>query len=360
MSNNLGRVETTSGQTQKEVTLNASDGALDAALTELVAFAVDNTNVITLSADNAQDSLVYQFNDDSPSPTDLVVVTYPAVQRGLFLVFNNMTFPLSIGISAQSATPPVVDVGETRILQCDGVDVLEAPAGKPSFHGALVKLTGTLSVADVTDTFIGWDAEEYDHEKGRNQFWLGVNATITTDFATDDRIDLTNHGMETGDGPFQFTTGTTLPAGISLTTDYWAIKVSANEFEIATSLANALAGTQVDITDDGTGTHTIDRETRLVVPNGVTKVRLQGNIEFAANATGDRHVEIQKNGAAVFGGGAHSQVADAQFGFMGVGSATLEVTAGDFFDLQVHQSSTGALNLLSANSKTWFSIEEVG
>ncbi len=359
MTNNLGRIETTSGQTQKEVTLNASDGDLDAALTGSATFDVDDSNVFTLSTDNAQDSLVYQFDDDASPPTDLVVVTYPAVQRGLFVVFNNMTFPMSIGISAQSATPPVVDVGETRILQCDGVDVLEVPTGKPNFHGALVNISGTQSIADVTDTNVGWDVEVYDHEKGRNQFWLGVNAIITTDFATDDRIDLTAHGMETADGPFQFTTVTTLPAGISLATDYWAIKVSADEFEIATSIANALAGTQVDITDDGTGAHTIDRETRLVVPIGVTKVCLQGAIEFAVNATGDRHVEILKNGAAVLGGGAHSQVADAQFGFMGVGSATLEVTAGDFFDMQVHQSSTGALNLLSANSKTWFSIEEV-
>ncbi len=359
MSNNIGRVETTAAQNQKTVTLNASDGDLDAAITELAVLTPDDTNVFTLTTANAQDSLVYQFNDDASPPTDLVVVTYPAVQRGLFVVFNNMTFPLTIGISAQSGTPPVVDVGEERLLQCDGVDVKEVPTGKSDFHGALVKLTGTLSIPDVTDTFVGWDAEEYDHKKGRNQFWLGINAVITTDFATDDRIDLTTHGMETGDGPFQFTTVTTLPAGISLATDYWAIKVSANEFEIATSIANALAGTQVDITDDGTGAHTIDRETRLVVPIGVTKVKLSGAIEFAVNATGDRHMEITKNGAAVIGGGAHSQVADAQFGFMAIPSAVLDVTEGDFFDLQVHQSSTGALNLLSANSKTWFSIEEV-
>lgn len=357
MSNNIGRTETTAGQTQKEVTLNASDGDLDAAITELATFAVDDTNVFTLTTANAQDSLVYQFNDDTTPPDALVVVTYPAVQRGLLVVFNNMTFPLSIGISAQSGTPPVVDVGETRTLQCDGVDVKEAPAGKPNFHGALVKLTATLSVADVTNTFIGWDAEEYDRKKGRNQFWLGVNATITA--ATDDNVSLAAHLMETGDGPFQFTTTVTLPAGLVLVTDYWTIKTAAGTFKVATSLANAKAGIAVDITDTGTGVHTIDRETRLIVPDGVTKVKLMAGIEFAVNATGDRHMEIKKNSAAVIGGGAHSQVADLEFSFMGTGSAVLEVIGGDYFDLQVHQSSTAALDLLSANSKTWFSIEEV-
>ncbi|MEE8608989.1 MAG: hypothetical protein V3S55_15400 [Nitrospiraceae bacterium] len=359
MSNNLGRVETTAAQDQKTVTLNTSDEVLDAAVTELTALVVDNTNLITVSSVEAQTALVLQFNDDASPPTEAVVVTYPAVQRGLFAVFNNMTFALSVGISGQGGTFPILSVGETRLLQCDGVNVSEISSAAPEHHGALVNITGTQSISDVTDTFIAWDAEIYDHPAGPNQFWLGINATITTDFATDDIIDLTTHGMQTADGPFQFTTTTTLPAGISLATDYFAIRVSDNEFEIALSISDAIAGTQVDITDDGTGTHTIDRETRLVVPQNVTQVRLKGAIEMVANATGERLLEIKKNGSAVVGGGAHSQQGNANDNFMTVESATLVVTPGDFFDLEIFQNSTASQNLLNANSKTWFSIEEV-
>ena len=54
----------------------------------------------------------------------------------------------------------------------------------------------------------------------------------------------------------RFTTSGTLPAGISLATDYYYIKVTDSTFKLATSYANAIAGTNINITDAGTGTHT--------------------------------------------------------------------------------------------------------
>lgn len=55
----------------------------------------------------------------------------------------------------------------------------------------------------------------------------------------------------------QFTTTGTLPAGLSLATDYWIVRQSATTAKVATSWANAVAGTYVDITGAGTGTHTL-------------------------------------------------------------------------------------------------------
>lgn len=55
----------------------------------------------------------------------------------------------------------------------------------------------------------------------------------------------------------RLTTTTTLPAGLALATDYYVIRVSNTTFKLATSYANAIAGTQIDITDAGTGTHTV-------------------------------------------------------------------------------------------------------
>lgn len=55
----------------------------------------------------------------------------------------------------------------------------------------------------------------------------------------------------------RLTTTTTLPAGLSLATDYYVIKVSDTTFKLATSYANAVAGTAINITDAGTGTHTV-------------------------------------------------------------------------------------------------------
>jgi hypothetical protein len=55
----------------------------------------------------------------------------------------------------------------------------------------------------------------------------------------------------------RLTTTTTLPAGLATATDYYFIKMSDTTFELASSYANAIAGTQINITDAGTGTHTV-------------------------------------------------------------------------------------------------------
>jgi len=55
----------------------------------------------------------------------------------------------------------------------------------------------------------------------------------------------------------RFTTTGTLPGGLSLATDYWLIRQSSTTAKVASSFANAIAGTFIDITDDGTGTHTL-------------------------------------------------------------------------------------------------------
>lgn len=56
----------------------------------------------------------------------------------------------------------------------------------------------------------------------------------------------------------QVSTTTTLPGGLAAATDYYVIKVSDTECKLATSYANAVAGTNIDITTAGSGTHTIN------------------------------------------------------------------------------------------------------
>lgn len=55
----------------------------------------------------------------------------------------------------------------------------------------------------------------------------------------------------------RFTSSGTLPTGLSLNTDYWLVRQSATTAKVATSFANAIAGTFVAFTDAGTGTHTL-------------------------------------------------------------------------------------------------------
>lgn len=87
--------------------------------------------------------------------------------------------------------------------------------------------------------------------------WTSSAATFTADNTTEE-LTVTGHGLVTGDGIGRLTnSGGALPAGLATATDYWIIKVDADKFKLATSRANAFAGTAVTLTDDGTGTHTI-------------------------------------------------------------------------------------------------------
>ena len=78
-------------------------------------------------------------------------------------------------------------------------------------------------------------------------------ADAGTDLATK-----TAHGLETGFGPIRVSnSGGALPTGLVAGTDYWIINISANTFKFAASYANAIAGTPIDLTTNGTGTQTL-------------------------------------------------------------------------------------------------------
>ena len=68
----------------------------------------------------------------------------------------------------------------------------------------------------------------------------------------------TDHGLETGD-PVKYVKGDTLAASLTDVTTYYVIKVDANTIKLATTSANATAGTAINITSQGTGTHKIQK-----------------------------------------------------------------------------------------------------
>lgn len=71
-----------------------------------------------------------------------------------------------------------------------------------------------------------------------------------------DTFTFTAHGFETG-REVRLTTSDTLPAGLSVDTSYYIIRDDADTFKLASSRANAMAGTQIDITTDGVGDQTV-------------------------------------------------------------------------------------------------------
>jgi hypothetical protein len=75
---------------------------------------------------------------------------------------------------------------------------------------------------------------------------------VASSLAATDTITLSAHGFQTGDGvQLRATSGGTLSAPLVADTIYFAIRVSDSTFKLATSSANALAGTALDLTVDG-------------------------------------------------------------------------------------------------------------
>lgn len=101
----------------------------------------------------------------------------------------------------------------------------------------------------------GWLQSSWD---GDRLVWMAPYTvpapyTFTANAATDI---VTNNSLATG-VRVQLTTTGTLPAGLSLATNYYIISVDSSQAKLATSLANAIAGVAIDITTAGSGTHTL-------------------------------------------------------------------------------------------------------
>lgn len=80
--------------------------------------------------------------------------------------------------------------------------------------------------------------------------------TFTVTIATPGVFTLTAHGLQTGSQVYLTTTGA-LPTGLTANTLYYAVKIDANTFNLATSRANAYAGTNIATSGTQSGTHTL-------------------------------------------------------------------------------------------------------
>lgn len=79
--------------------------------------------------------------------------------------------------------------------------------------------------------------------------------TCTITNASPATVTLNGHGFQTGDALYLTTTGT-LPTGLSPNTIYYAVRVDANNFTLATSRANAYIPARINTSSAGSGVHT--------------------------------------------------------------------------------------------------------
>jgi len=121
-------------------------------------------------------------------------------------------------------------------------------------------------------------------------------ATFTVDAGTN-IITSSSHGLVNGD-IVKFTTTTTLPAGLSANTPYYVIEKTDNTFKVSTTSG----GTEVDITDTGTGTHTWART--MVAAYQYEDPTSDGIVDFTApsspRVSGESFIVRQDDGGGSF------------------------------------------------------------
>lgn len=132
------------------------------------------------------------------------------------------------------------------VLPCTAVEVATGGAAATLTTGLDTTQSNGRAVYELAVTAAAWVAQ-------------GVVATVFTAVAaTDICSTIAAHGMSTGWVVQVSNAGGALPAGLAAVTNYWVIRVDDLNFKLATSYANAIAGTAIDLTTNGTGVQTMD------------------------------------------------------------------------------------------------------
>ena len=410
MTGNLNIQQISEAQDDKEISINAATLKLDQAMTdwfdvdvtagnvvlstlefeENIFFRVQNATVVgrTLTvpaskrlfaveslATNTQDvDLVRGSTVITLIPGDTGTFYTDGTADGLIAVAGGGGVSTWLGLSdtpsaytGQAGKVSAVNVGETAM---ELVNLSGGPTGyiavQPLFRGALLNMAANQTgLSAATWTPLEWGTATYDttlqpDDTGDPQkFWLGPDLTFTADNTTE-QLTATAHAMNTGDGPFQLSnSGGGLPAGLVAATNYWCINISANVLQVATNRANAIAGTPVAFTTDGTGTHTLERATWLVIPADVSKIRLIGGFATSALTAGDDiGVRFAINEAVTHEGGASIGIQEGNLiGVASLSSPVLSVSEGDRIEIEAWISA--ATEDVLDDVRTFFSVEVV-
>ncbi len=154
------------------------------------------------------------------------------------------TYGTGVSLAVAQSTLPFPPVAATTgvVTDWNGTDAVVPEFDLVMWNSTTdnVTVAAMWGVIPHAFTIVGTDLTSVDH---------------TAD--TTGSITKTAHGFLTGDGPFQFTTTGAIPGGLALLTNYWMVKLTADVFQVATSLSNALKGVVVTITSNGSGTLTL-------------------------------------------------------------------------------------------------------
>lgn len=206
-----------------------------------------NTNFANLNSDKIETSVLdtdtaLTANSDAKIPSQKAVKAYVDALGGLTALV-----PTGAILPYGAATAP------TNFLLCDGSAV-----SRSTYAALFAILSTNYGVGDGSTTF------NLPNLKGR--FPLGYSASASTKVLTfasrsSDTITITgandhaHNEIQTGQAVLYDTTSGVI-TGLSDNTTYYLIRITSTSFKLATSRANAIAGTAITLSGDGSGTQT--------------------------------------------------------------------------------------------------------
>jgi microcystin-dependent protein len=185
---------------------------------------------------------------------DSVVTQIGSVQSDVSAILTSITSLQGLITAAMPTGTVLAFSGDTAppgFLLCDGqgvsrttyaalFSVIGMKYGSPGGVGG-----STFNVPDLRGMFV------------RGKAPANVTFTDAGVNTVTEQISAPAHGFTRSGIPVRFTTNGALPGGLNPSTTFWIILVNADTFGVASTEANALAGTPlVDLTTPGGGTHT--------------------------------------------------------------------------------------------------------
>ena len=235
-------IVTTAGQGER-----ASDNKVLLSSVVSPAIAVDETarSLVRIINKNANDIVyAYYVSGTNSVPGQIQIESRTLSTTPFYLQSNNAV----VGANFNPDIGPILSI--TDVTEASPTEITIATHGMVSGDKVLI----TNTDASTAITFVDADVD--------------VSANTITEVG---------HGLYTGQ-LVQLTTSGTLPAGLSLLTNYYVIYITVDTFKLATTYTLAAAGTAVDITAAaGTGNHVVTSTSPI---NGIFTITRTGANTF--------------------------------------------------------------------------------
>ncbi len=203
----------------------------------------------TVTSHGLNDGDIVQYLSSSPMAglTNGAFYHVDSVDANTIKFFYDSSLSSAVDVSAALGT-----TGTFTIQKSTLVDITGAGTGTHIVQGVTPGASdGVYNIARVNNS------QQFEFDTGQNIPPRVL--TLNTDTGLDlknNTIYYLNHGFITGSAVV-YASSTTAFGGLTSTNTYYVIRVNKDWFKLASSLVNAQAGTAIDLTTKGAGTHTL-------------------------------------------------------------------------------------------------------